>query len=65
MRDLNDMELNNILKIEKKKAIIAKSAFNDLNFLDLNFLTMSSEELNDFFREILVKKISLTVSDSQ
>ena len=65
MRDLSDIESKNILEIEKKEAVIAEFASDDLNFLDSNLLTMSSEELNDFFHKTFVEKTSSTVSDSQ
>ena len=65
LRDLGDIESKNILKIEEKKAVIAEFAFDDLKFLDLNLLAMSSEELNDFFHKILVEKTSSTVFGSQ
>ena len=65
MRDLNDTESKNILKIKEKKAVIAESASDDLNFLDSNLLTMSFEELNDFFRKTLAEKTSSTVFGSQ
>ena len=45
--------------------MIAEFAFDDLNFLDFNLLTMSFEEFNDFFRKTFVEKTSSTVFDSQ